>query len=113
MPRVGEAAELGVVVVTGSGVEIPVVVTGSGVEVPVVVTGSGVEVPVDATVTPGQPDGKFELPPLTYRSNCQGPPHMAVPVLVAPILPLHTSVHACAPVRLKIDDPWKLKVLPP
>jgi len=68
---------------------------------------------VDVTVTPGQPAGKFEVPPLAYRLNCLAPPHLAVPVLLAPILPLHTSVHAFAPVRLEIADPWKLKVLPP
>ena len=71
------------------------------------------EVPVDVTVTPGQPAGKFEFPPLAYRLNCLAPPHFAVPVLFAPILPLHTSVQAFAPVRLEIADPWKLKVLPP
>jgi hypothetical protein len=68
---------------------------------------------VDIVVTPGQPDGKFAAPPLAYRLNCIGPPHMAVPVEAAPILPLQISVHALAPVRLEIADPWKLKVLPP
>jgi hypothetical protein len=50
--------------------------------------------------------GELAVPPVAYRLNCFGPPHISVPVDTAPIEPLQTSVHACAPVRLLIaDDP--------
>lgn len=64
-------------------------------------------------VAPGQLAGKFERPPLTYRLNCFGPPHFAVPVVLAPILPLQISVQALAPVRLVTAEPWKENAEPP
>lgn len=51
--------------------------------------------------------------PLAYKLNCFGPPQNAVPVVAAPLLPLQTSVHACAPVKLVMSDMPKLNDDPP
>jgi hypothetical protein len=64
----------------------------------------------DQTLTVVGTLGKLAVPPVAYRLNCFGPPHIAVPVDAGPVEALQTqtqtSVHACALVRLLIaDDP--------
>ena len=68
---------------------------------------------VVVAVIPGQPGGRFDGPPLTYKLNCLAPPHIAVPVDVAPMLPLQISVHALDPLMLVTEDPCHAKEEPP
>ena len=48
-----------------------------------------------------------------YKLNCFESPHFAVPVTVAPIEPLQTSVQALVPIKLVTVDAPQLNELPP
>jgi hypothetical protein len=48
-----------------------------------------------------------------YKLNILLPPHFAVPVVAAPMLPLQISVQAFTPVKLEITDEPKFQTLPP